>query len=197
MHKWPWWSGTTSLCPRATPREHPDYLKTMHVETVVAGKNDHEIDRVDVANLSIGGCTGCWACGSVSDAPGCVIKDDAQPTFARMMATDAVLFVSPLYTWGSASQIKPFIDRSVCLVKDYGGPSYNSLIGGKRSGLIVTCGWGIENNVDLIQGVYERFADYHQLASVGNLIVANCTEPDQFSEAVKDQAKTFAQKLAA
>jgi hypothetical protein len=41
----------TSLCPRAAPREHPDYLKAMHVETVVAGKDGHEIDRVDVADL--------------------------------------------------------------------------------------------------------------------------------------------------
>ncbi len=48
--KEPWWRGMISLCSRATPREHLDYLKkTMHVETVVAGKDGHEIDRVDVA----------------------------------------------------------------------------------------------------------------------------------------------------
>ncbi len=157
----------------------------------------HSVERVDVADLSIGGCTGCWACAKVSDAPGCVIEDDAQPIFERMMAADAILFASPLYMWGFAGQIKPLLDRCVCLVKDYGGPNYNSLIGEKRSGLIVSCMGPIENNADLVRGIYKRFADYEQLAPVGNLIVPNCTEPDQLPGAVKEQAKAFAQKLGA
>ena len=69
--------------------------------------------------------------------------------------------------------------------------------GGKRSGLIVSCMGPIENNADLVRGIYKRFADYEQLAPVGNLIVPNCTEPDQLPGAVKEQAKAFAQKLAA
>jgi multimeric flavodoxin WrbA len=159
--------------------------------------NGHEIDRVDVADLSIGGCTGCGACMVISDTPGCVIEDDAQRTFERMMAADAILFASPLYTWGFACQMKPLVDRCVCLVKDYGGPSYKSFIGGKRGGLVITCGWGIENNVDLIQVVFERLADYYNLEPAGNLIVPNCTEPDQLPEDVKTQAVVFAQKLTA
>ncbi len=159
-------------------------------------RDGHEIDRVDVADLSIGGCTGCWACAEVTNAPGCVIDDDAQPILDKMTGADAILFASPLYAWGFAGQIKPFIDRCVCLVKDYGGPNYNSFIGGKRSGLIVTCGWGIENNADLIQGIYERITDFCQLVSVGEFIVPNCTEPDQLPEDIKNQAKAFAQKLA-
>lgn len=157
----------------------------------------HSVERVDVADLSIGGCTGCWACAEVTDSPGCVIEDDAQSILDKMTQADAILFASPLYAWGFAGQIKPFIDRCVCLVKDYGGPNYNSLIGGKRSALIVTCAGPIENNADLIQGTYERIVDFCQLAPVGNLIIPNCTEPDQLPEAVKEQAKAFAQKLAA
>lgn len=157
----------------------------------------HSVERVDVADLSIGGCTGCWACTEVTDAPGCVIKDDATAILDKMTQADAILFASPLYAWGFAGQLKPFLDRCVCLVSGYGEPNYNSLIGGKRSGLIVTCGWGIENNADLIQGIYERIADYCQLAPADNLIVPNCTEPDQLPEDVKNQAVEFAQKLAA
>ena len=157
----------------------------------------HSIERVDVANLSFGGCTGCWACAEVTDAPGCVIEDDATSILYKMTQTDAILFASPLYAWGFTGQLKPFLDRCVCLVSGYGEPDYNSLIGGKRGGLIVTCAGPIENNADLIQGIYERIADYCQLAPVGNIIIPNCTEPDQLSEEVKNQAKAFAQKLVA
>ena len=157
----------------------------------------HSVERVDVADLSIGGCTGCWACAEVTGAPGCVIEDDATPILDKMTQADAILFASPLYAWGFAGQLKPFLDRCVCLVSGYGEPNYNSLIGGKRSGLIVTCAGPIENNADLIQGIYNRYADYAQLVSVGELIVPSCTEPDQLSDDVKNQAKGFTQKLAA
>jgi len=160
-------------------------------------RSGHEVERVDVADRSIGGCTGCWACAEVVDAPGCVIDDDAQPIFDKMIAADAILFASPLYTWGFAGQIKPFIDRCVCLVTGYGGPNYNSLIGSKRSGLIVTCGGTIEDNANLIQGIYKHIVDYYGLVSVAELIIPNCTEPEQLSEDVKNQAKEFAQKLGA
>ena len=157
----------------------------------------HEVERVDVADLSIGGCTGCWACMGINDEPGCVIEDDAQPIFERMMTADAIVFASPLYMWGFPGQLKPFLDRSCCLVKDYGGPNYNSLIGGKPGGLVVTCMGPLENNADLIQGIYKRYADYAQLTSVGELVVPNCTEPDQLPAEVKNQAVAFAQRLAA
>jgi len=179
------------------PRKHGNTAAVLGWVEEELRNTGHSIERVDVADLSIGGCTGCWACMEMSDAPGCVIKDDATAILDKMTQADAILFASPLYAWSFAGQLKPLLDRCVCLVKDYEGPNYNSLIGGKRSGLIVTCGWGIENNADLIQGTYERIADYAQLVSVGELIIPNCTEPDQLSEDVKNQAKAFAQKLAA
>ncbi len=161
-------------------------------------RGGHDVERVDLVDLSIAGCTGCWACASVVDAPACVIDDDAQPVFEKMMAADCVLFASPLYTWGFASQIKPFLDRLVCLVTDPGGPNYKSLIGGKKSGLIVTCGGSIANNADLIQGVYKHIVSYYSLTSpAGNLMVPNCTEPDALSEDANGQAKAYAQKLLA
>lgn len=45
---------------------------------------------------------------------------------------------------------------------------------------------------DLIQEIYKRSADYMQLVSAGELIVLNCTEPDQLAEDAKTQAKAFA-----
>lgn len=96
--------------------------------------------------------------------------------------------------WGFASQLKAFLDRCACLVKDYGGPNYKSLIGGKKSALLVTCMGPLEK-ADLIQGIYKRFAGYAQLASVGELIVPNCTEPDQLAEDAKTQAKALARQI--
>ncbi len=159
-------------------------------------RSGHEAERVNLADLSIAGCSGCWACAAVTDAPGCVIDDDAQPVLEKMMATDCILFASPLYTWSFAGQMKPFIDRLVCLVTDSGGANYKSLISRKRSGLIVTCAGSIENNADLIEGIYYRIADYYNLVlPAGNLMVPKCTEPDSIAEDVKRRARAYAQKL--
>lgn len=154
----------------------------------------HEIDRVDVIDHRIDGCIGCWACAEIPDEPGCVLGDGTEAIFERMIPTDAILFASPLYMWGFASQLKAFLDRCACLVKDYGGPNYKSLIGGKKSALLVTCMGPLEK-ADLIQGIYKRFAGYAQLASVGELIVPNCTEPDQLAEDAKTQAKALARQI--
>jgi len=155
----------------------------------------HQVERIGTSGLSVAGCSGCWACAEVTDAPGCVIDDYAQPIFSKMIAADCILFASPLYSWGFAAQIKPLIDRCVCLVTGYGEPEYASLIANKRSGLIVTCGGQLEGNANLIQGIYKHIVEYYGLVSAKELIVPNCTEPDQLSEEVKGQARAFAHQL--
>ena len=154
----------------------------------------HSVERINTAKLKIGGCKGCWACGRVLDDPGCVRKDDALDIFRKMIAADGVLIATPLYMWGFPGQLKPLLDRFVCLVKD-SGPTYVSLVAGKRCGLLVTCMGAETGNADVIQTVYGRIADYARMDSAGVWVVPNCSEPDMLGEPARDVARSIASSM--
>lgn len=95
-----------------------------------------------------------------------------------MIHADAIVYASPLYCWSFISQIKPLIDRHLCLVSDYGTPEHDCLISGKPAALLVTCAGPVEGNCDALQGIFAGICDYVQLRSKGTFILPFCTTPD-------------------
>ncbi|MCG6879203.1 MAG: flavodoxin family protein, partial [Deltaproteobacteria bacterium] len=79
-------------------------------------KKEHEIERIHITQYNVGGCLGCYKCREKKDEPGCVQKDDALTIFEKMIQADAIVYASPLYCWSFTAQMKPLIDRHVCLV---------------------------------------------------------------------------------
>ncbi len=45
---------------------------------------DHEVVRVNIAEMNINGCLGCHACQNEEDLPGCVQKDDVEVLFQEI-----------------------------------------------------------------------------------------------------------------
>jgi len=123
---------------------------------------------------------------------GCVQKDDAASIFERIMSSDVVVYASPLYCWSFYSQLKAFLDRHLCLVTWYNTPDYKSLLEGKRSALLVTCGGPIEDNADLIQTIFDRMNDFCKCTVIGKYVVPFCTSPD----AIGAEATKIAEKMA-
>jgi len=153
----------------------------------------HEVERVDLQKLNVGGCLACYACTQNLSEPGCVQMDDAQGVIASILEADAVVYATPLYMWTFPAQIKALLDRHLCFVKGYMQPDYTSLIKDKPVALLVTCGGPVEGNADLIQESFNRFAKYGLLGHAGNYVVPGCTTPDQLGEAadtVVTQMKT-------
>jgi multimeric flavodoxin WrbA len=157
---------------------------------------EHEIDRINIADLDVGGCLGCYACQRNPNEPACVQKDDALGVFDRILEADAVVYASPLYMWGLASGIRALMERHLCLVTGYMTPSYKSLVAGKRAALLVTCGGAEEGNADLIQQTFDRFADYAQYDSAGKHVVPLCTTPDKLGEAADAAAEKLSKDIA-
>ena len=155
----------------------------------------HEIDRINLVDSEVKGCLGCGGCQKKTDEPGCVQKDDALTIFSRMMNADAVVYTSPLYCWGFASQIKALIDRHICLVKGYGTSHYKSFIDGKTTALLVTCAGPIENNADIIQMIFDRLNNYCKSKAVGKYVVPFCTTPDALDNKAMELAKEMAGNL--
>ncbi len=153
---------------------------------------DHEVERIHITKYKVGGCLGCYTCLENKDEPGCVQKDDALLIFDKMIQADAIVYASPLYCWSFTAQMKPLIDRHVCLVSDYGTPEHDSLISGKPTALLVTCAGPIEANCDAIQHIFTGLSDYTRTAPKGNFILPFCTTPD----AIGDEGGALAANLA-
>jgi multimeric flavodoxin WrbA len=155
----------------------------------------HDVDHINIIDKKMNGCKECYTCQGIPDEPGCPQEDDAKEIFERLMASDAVLFASPLFCWGFSSQIKPLIDRHFCLVTGYGTPNWKSLLEGKRAGLLVTCAGPIEENADLVVQMFQRLMDYAKISAPESLVIPFTTTPDAMGDEIKEQAVKFAGRL--
>lgn len=69
---------------------------------------DHHVEVFNTASAVIQPCVGCNSCGM--SAP-CIQKDDGALMREMLLASDMVVFVTPLYYFGFSAQLKVTIDR--------------------------------------------------------------------------------------
>lgn len=69
-----------------------------------------EIEKVYVNKLRIQGCQACDACHR-EDKGSCIIQDDMQRYYPKLLAADVICIATPIYWWGPSAQLKLFIDR--------------------------------------------------------------------------------------
>lgn len=75
-----------------------------------AQRAGHQVEKVRVAEKSIGYCTGCGAC---HERPVCVQKDDMAGILEAMVAADVIVLATPVYFYTMCAQLKTLIDRTV------------------------------------------------------------------------------------
>ncbi|MGD0794404.1 MAG: flavodoxin family protein [Dehalococcoidales bacterium] len=71
-----------------------------------------EVELFSVAGKDIKPCDECRACAKTGK---CVVKDDAEPLFEKMLAADGIIFGAPVFFYGMAAQAKAIIDRTTAL----------------------------------------------------------------------------------
>jgi multimeric flavodoxin WrbA len=179
-----------------SPKKNGNTAKVLSMFEEKVGEN-HEVERIHITRYEVGGCLGCYKCQEKKDEPGCVQKDDALAIFDKIIKADAIVYASPLYCWSFSSQIKPLIDRHVCLVTGYGTPEHNSLINGKPAALLVTCAGPIEENCDAIQSIFAGITAYGKVAAKGNFILPFCTTPDAIGHEGEKLAANLAKAITA
>jgi multimeric flavodoxin WrbA len=155
----------------------------------------HDVERIYLNNKSIGGCLGCAKCRENPAEIACVQNDDATEIFKQMIASEAILFASPIYFWGFSAQIKTLIDRGYALVSNYHKPDHTSLLEGKRLGLLVTGADSYEENAEGMFTVFDRIVDYYLARKSGELYVGECSAPAELSEEIKKNAFELAHSL--
>ena len=101
----------------------------------IASKRGFETDAVFISSSKIAPCTACGVCAK---GERCVIDDDMQPVYDKLVEADAIVVSSPVYFGTMTAQLKALCDRSV-VHRRQGFKLSNKLgaamaIGGSRNG---------------------------------------------------------------
>lgn len=84
--------------------------------------------------MDISPCDGCDACQG-EPYGGCVVSDDMQLLYPRILDADAIVIASPVYWFTVSAQTKLFMDRCYALFDADG-----HLLRGKKIGIVMTYG---------------------------------------------------------
>jgi multimeric flavodoxin WrbA len=90
---------------------------------------DCETEIVVLSDYSLGICRGCQLCFNKGEAF-CPLKDDRDVLFAKIEASDGVIFATPNYTWDMSGMMKVFLDRFgfACHRPRYFGKTFTSIV---------------------------------------------------------------------
>lgn len=98
-----------------TPSSFDDYLARFARTLTTQG---HHAERIDLRDLDVGYCIGCWACWWKT--PGlCARKDDMTALYPKMVAADVVVWSSPLVLGSLSALTKTVQDRVIPLLHPY------------------------------------------------------------------------------
>jgi multimeric flavodoxin WrbA len=157
----------------------------------------HTIDRADLYDFHIRSCTGCNTCKLEPDAFGCILEDECESLYQRLLAADAFIVASPLYAWSFTAQAKAFLERGYALGKPVPGGGMSSLAEGKRCAFLITAGGAVEGNIDLLSATFPHLVSWHGMINSANLLVPGCTRPADIPAGVQAQARQLAARLTA
>jgi multimeric flavodoxin WrbA len=71
-----------------------------------------EIERLYLSDLKITPCTECHGCDETGD---CVILDEMQKIYPKLLEADIIILASPIFFYGVTAWAKTLIDRSQAL----------------------------------------------------------------------------------
>jgi len=78
-----------------------------------AQKNGALTDKVPLRDKSIAPCDGCLGCAKTGK---CVIEDDAQEIYQKMLESEGIIWATPVYFWSMSGQTKTLMDRTYALL---------------------------------------------------------------------------------
>ncbi len=77
-----------------------------------AQKNGVLISKILLRDKRIAPCNGCLKCVQTGR---CVIKDDMQEIYKKMLESEGIIWATPVYFWSMSSQTKAVMDRTFAL----------------------------------------------------------------------------------
>ena len=127
----------------------------------------HVVRIVDVASAGVHPCGGCVACGY--EGP-CIQHDGMDDLRKAILATDMLVFATPLYYYGMTAQLKTVVDR-FC--------SFNSSLHAKHlQSALLAVAWNAEDwTFDALDAHYRTLVRYLNLRDRGEVLGFGCGTP--------------------
>lgn len=122
-----------------------------------------DVEKVYLDRLSINPCRACSACRRPG-APGCVVKDDMQSLYDKLVAADVWVLATPVYFWGPSAQLKLVVDRWYGLLRKHD-------FSRKRASLIVTMGDDAPKTAHPTLEMFEDAFSYMKMKQLEPLVV--------------------------
>ena len=106
-------------------------------------------EEVEVVSVADNGILPCDGCGNCLETAECMIDDDMQDIYPKLLAADGIIIGTPVYFWGVTAQAKAIIDRTYCLAAAHLAvdpelrakiKSYGRVLRNKVGGVIVVAG---------------------------------------------------------
>ncbi len=119
---------------------------------------------VFLGDLTIKDCVGCLACwkGKV-----CPKQDDMNGLYAKIAASDAVVFGTPVYWYGPTALMKALVDRFVY----FNCPENRAKIRNKPAILAVPYEEEDPQTADLVVAFFEKSLAYLEMTLLGRVVV--------------------------
>src|SRR3972149_8973675 len=91
-----------------SPREEGNSDILLNSAVKGAESSGAVVEKIIIRDLQIAPCNSCGGCWGKG---GCVIADDMQKMYPKLVDADGIIVASPIYFMGVSAQLKAFIDR--------------------------------------------------------------------------------------
>jgi len=113
--------------------------------------SDAFVEKIVLDKLSIKPCRECYTCSKNGH---CIIEDDMQPLYRKILASNRIILASPIFFMNFSAQTKLMIDRCQCLWERKYGLSErlpDEVDGVLRKGSVIAVGGA--HNRNLFEGI--------------------------------------------
>ncbi len=151
------------------------------------------VEEIYLHGQDIAACRACYGCLKPENKS-CVIDDDMQPIYQKMIDTDAWVIASPVYWFTMSAQMKLCIDRCFALYNNN-----KEAFAGKR----VAIAMSYEDADPFVSGCANALRTFQDMfAYVGSIIVGmvygSADKPGEIesNQSLMQEAEALGQKLA-
>jgi multimeric flavodoxin WrbA len=141
------------------------------VSKILEGAQEEGVagDLLLLGELTIRQCDGCHVCWQGKP---CSKQDEMSETYARIAASDAMVFGTPVYWYGPTALMKGFIDRFVY----FNCPENRSQVRGKPAVVVTPFEDDAPETARLLLAFFQKCFEYLQMPLVGQIAVPGVSE---------------------
>jgi len=157
------------------------------VSTILAGAEaaGAEVEKIMLGDLRIQECDGCHTCWKGKP---CSKRDDMNDLYPKIIASDVIIFGTPVYWFGPTALIKAFLDRFVY----FNGPKTRRLFKGKRAVLAAPFEDTSRRTAAPLVAMFKMSLEYMEVDLVATLLVPGVGERGEIQKKKTRLKQAFA-----